>query len=83
MCELVRAHILAVLALPDRSDGTVLLKDLVASTQNELGAHAAFPHGRLRNYCTYVKVDLEARGIIERIPGSSPQRIRLVNTPSA
>jgi len=80
--ELVRAHILAVLATPDRSDGTVLLKDLVASTQDHLGEHSAFPKGRLRNYCTYTKVDLEARGLVERVPGSSPQRIRLVNAPS-
>ncbi|WP_380164682.1 DUF6958 family protein [Jannaschia sp. R86511] len=75
--DLVRAHILHVLGAPTRADGTVLLKDLVASTQDQLGAHPAFPNGRLRNYCTYTKVDLEARGLVERIPGSSPQRIRL------
>lgn len=81
--ELVRAHILEVLASPSRADGTVLLKDVVASTQDHLGDHPAFPNGRLRNYCTYTKVDLEARGLVERVPGSSPQRIRLVNAPSA
>lgn len=75
--ELVRNHILEVLATPTRADATVLLKDVVASTQTELGKHPAFPNGRLRNYCTYTKVDLEARGLIERIPGSTPQRIRL------
>lgn len=78
--ELVRAHVLAFLTGTTRPDGTVLLKDLVASTQDHLGDHPAFPNGRLRNYCTYTKVDLEARGLVERIPGSSPQRIRLRRT---
>lgn len=73
--ELVRAHLLAELA---GADGPVLLKDLVASTQAALGEHPAFPNGRLRNYCTYTKVDLEARGLVERIPGSSPQKVRLI-----
>lgn len=75
--ELVRAHILDVLSRPTRPDGTVLLKDLVTSTQRQLGDHPAFPKGRLRNYCTYTKVDLEARGLVQRVPGSSPQRVRL------
>jgi hypothetical protein len=33
--------------------------------------------GSISWYATMVKLDLEARGEIERIPGSSPQRIRL------
>jgi hypothetical protein len=28
-------------------------------------------------YYTTVKLDLEARGVIERVPGSRPQRLRL------
>lgn len=79
--ELLREHILTVLAEQHADDATVLLKDLVASTQDKFANHPAFPNGRLRNYCTYTKVDLEARGLIERIPKSSPQRIRLVNQP--
>ncbi len=78
--ELVRAHILEVLSRPTRPDGTVLLKDLVTSTQDHLGTHGAFPKGRLRNYCTYTKVDLEARGLVERVHGSSPQRLRLATS---
>jgi hypothetical protein len=54
-----------------------LLKDLVAVTQVRFGDHPAFPGGRLRNYCTYVEVDLEARGLVERLPKSRPRRIRL------
>lgn len=30
-------------------------------------------------YCTAVKLDLEARGLIERVGSSSPQRLRLTN----
>jgi len=76
-----RGHILDVLKDPVHDDGSVLLKDLVASTQAAFGEHPAFPNGRLRNYCTYTKVDLEARGLIERVPGSSPQRVRILLTP--
>ena len=56
--------------------GTVLLKDVVAFVQAELGDHAAFPNGRMTNYTRYTKTDLEARGEVERIARSSPQRIR-------
>jgi len=31
----------------------------------------------VRNYCTFTKVDLEARCEIERIPAATPQRITL------
>ena len=34
--------------------------------------------GSIGWYYTTVKLDLEAKGVIERIPGSRPQRIRLV-----
>ncbi len=68
---LVRAHILEMV-----DDDGVLLKDVVAAAQARFGTHPAFPGGRLRNYCTYTKVDLEARCEIERVRGSSPQRIR-------
>lgn len=30
-------------------------------------------------YTTTVKLDLEARGLIERIPGRGPQRLRIVD----
>ena len=73
--ELLRSHILDTLT--DAGPDGMLLKDLVALTQARLGHHPAFPKGRLRNYTTYTKVDLEARNLIDRIPNSSPQRIRL------
>ena len=74
--ELMRAHVLDTVDELAGPDGSVLLRDVVAAAQERYGAHPLFPGGRLRNYCTYTKVDLEARCEIERVPGSSPQRIR-------
>jgi hypothetical protein len=77
--ELMRGHILAM--AEDAGPQGVLLKELVATAQAKYGMHPAFPKGRLRNYCTFTKVDLEARGLIQRIPTSGPQRIRLARLP--
>jgi hypothetical protein len=73
--ELLRRHILDLVEAAGPG-GTVLLKDLVAVGQERYAGHPLFPKGRLRNYVTYTKVDLEARCEIERVPGSSPQRVR-------
>ena len=35
--------------------------------------------GSINWYVTSVKLDLEARGVLERIDGRSPQRLRLVD----
>ena len=43
--------------------------------QERYSTHPLFPKGRVRNYCTFTKVDLEARCEIERVPRRSPQRI--------
>ncbi len=74
--ECMRAHILAMVDDAGAADGTVLVKDVVAAAQHIYATHELFPKGRVRNYCTYTKVDLEARCEIERIVGSRPQRIR-------
>lgn len=74
--ELMRAHVLDMVDEHAAEDGTVALRDVVAAAQERYGAHPLFPGGRTRNYCTFTKVDLEARCEIERVPGSSPQRIR-------
>ena len=52
------------------------LADLTADVHEEL--EGSFD-GSITWYVTTVKLDLEARGLIERIPRSSPQRLRLVN----
>ena len=78
----MRGHILAMLQDECDDRGTVPLKDLVSAAQDRYGTHPAFPGGRLRNYCTYTKVDLEARCLIERVPGPGPQRLRLATEPA-
>ena len=74
--ELMRSHILEMIDDEADEDGSIPLKFVVAEAQERYSAHGLFPKGRVRNYCTFTKVDLEARCEIERIPGSSPQRIR-------
>lgn len=74
--ELMREHVLDAVDELAGPDGSALLRDVVTAAQERYGAHPLFPGGRLRNYCTYTKVDLEARCEVERVPGSSPQRIR-------
>lgn len=71
--ELMRAHILDM--LDDAGPDGVPLRVIVDAAQDRLGAHPAFPTGRVRNYCTFTKVDLEARCEIERLPGPGPQRL--------
>ena len=56
-------------------DGTIRLQHVVDTIQHRLGSSELFPNGRLTNYVRYTKTDMEARCEIERIPGSSPQRI--------
>jgi hypothetical protein len=63
-------------------DGSVRLQLIVDEAQKTLGAHPAFPGGRLTNYVRFTKVDLEARGQIERIVKSSPQRVRRITETS-
>ena len=48
----------------------MLLQDLVAEAQARCAGHERFPGGRLRNFVTYTKVDLEARCEVERLAGS-------------
>ena len=73
--ELMRAHILRLIDEEADPDGTIALKLVVDEAPRLYHAHPLFPKGRVRNYCTFTKVDLEARCEIERVIGSSPQRI--------
>jgi hypothetical protein len=74
--ELMRTHILDMVDAVGDPDGGIALREVVEAAQQEYAAHPLFPRGRTRNYCTFTKVDLEAREEIERVPRSSPQRIR-------
>ena len=76
--EALREHVLDTIAVEAGPDGTVPLQLLVETAQARFGDHKLFPKGRLRNYVTYTKVDLEARCQVERVRGLSPQRVRLV-----
>lgn len=75
--ELMRQHILEMIVAEADPDGTIALKRVVDEAQARYATHALFPKGRVKNYCTFTKVDLEARCEIERVPGCSPQRIML------
>ena len=73
--ELMRTHILSTIDELADENGTVALKLVVDLAQERYAAHELFPKARVRNYCTFTKVDLEARCEVERVPGRSPQRI--------
>lgn len=57
--------------------GILTFKDLLTEVKQEL--EASF-EGSVSWVVTTVKLDLEARGEIERIPGSSPQILQLTKT---
>lgn len=56
------------------TQGEVRFKDLSAAVEANL--QTPF-EGSISWYVTTVKLDLEARDLLERVPGSRPQRIRL------
>lgn len=72
---LLRRHILDTIDDLGGADGTVALQTVVALAQERYATHELFSKGRVSNYCRFTKVDLEARCEVERVPGSSPQRI--------
>ncbi len=73
--DLIRAAILK--AAPDDETG-VEFKRLPALVKKHLSEADLQRLGSLSWYTTTVKLDLEVRGEIERIPGSKPQRIRRI-----
>jgi hypothetical protein len=70
--ELMKAAILAV--VPRDADG-VTFASLPKLVEKKL-AGDVFAGASIPWYATTVKLDLEARGLIERIPGKAPQRLR-------
>ena len=73
---LLRSAIFEAMERVADSNGEVLLMDIQWHVQESLGTHARFPKGRMTNYTRYTKVDMEARGEVERVPKRSPQRVR-------
>ena len=68
--ELVRLAILDTL----QQHGEMTFEELAVAVEARLAGKF---DGSIRWYYTMVKLDLEARHLIERLPGSRPQRIRL------
>lgn len=69
--DVVRASILDGL----RDNESLTFRGLQAVVEKALDGSF---DGSIGWYYTTVKLDLEARGEIERVPGSSPQELRLV-----
>jgi len=67
--DAIRAAILESI----RDHGEITFKDLTQEVRRKL--EGTF-EGSISWYVTTVKLDLEARGLIERVPGSRPQRLR-------
>lgn len=68
--DLIKGSIVASL----RANEGMTFRDLTQDVQVKLADRF---DGSIPWYVTTVKLDLEARGVIERIPKSSPQRLRL------
>jgi hypothetical protein len=68
--EAVREAILQ--AVSENADG-ILFKDLAGRVSQLLTSQALDNLGSVGWYTTTVKLDLEARGLIQRVPGSKPQ----------
>lgn len=62
-------------AVQDR--GEISFKELIEDVRRRLTGKF---DGSINWYVTTVKLDLEARAVIERIPRSSPQRLRMAAT---
>ena len=57
------------------TNGVMTFASLNQNVHDKLEGHF---DGSISWYVTTVKLDLEARRVIERIPGTSPQQIRVV-----
>lgn len=69
--DTVRTAILEAL----RDGGPLTFEELTDAVEARLAGHF---DGSVSWYVTTVKLDLEARGEVERTPGAGPQQIRLV-----
>lgn len=65
----------AILAILPRKAEGFAFKELPRAVSAKL-PRKVYGEASVSWYCTTVKLDLEARGLIERVPRSSPQRLR-------
>ena len=70
--DLLRTAVLDLL-----QGGEVRFSDLSGLVKRGLGASDLNNLGSITWHVTTVKLELEVRGEIERVPGSGPQRLRL------
>ncbi len=73
--DLVMQAILQAVSM--EGDG-IFFRDLAGQVGKLIPAPDLETLGSVSWYTTTIKLDLEARGLIERIPGSHPQRIKLI-----
>ncbi len=66
----------AILKAVPRAQRGIAFKDLPKAVARHLTRQEKSKFGSISWYATTVKLDLEARGLVERIPGISPQRLR-------
>ena len=71
--ETVRRAILKILTERETCSFQMLMEDVGREVGDDF-------EGSVSWYTVSVKLDLEARGIIERLPGKSPQQLRLTVT---
>lgn len=73
--ELVHA---AIVAVTPRTDEGIEFRELSSLVETQLDAADMVELGSVSWYTTTVKLDMEVKGELERIPGSKPQRLRLI-----
>ncbi len=66
----------AILQAVSENERGILFKDLPGRVEALLSPDDLKNLGSVGWYTTTVKLDLEARGLIERVPGTKPQRLR-------
>ena len=66
----------AILAVVPKSKTGMPFKNMPKLVAKKIPQEMLPTKGSASWYTTVVKLDLEARGLIERIPGETPQRVR-------
>lgn len=69
--EIICETVLSVL----RTEKQMTFRNLTRAVEKEVNGNF---EGSVMWYVTTVKLDLEARGLVKRVPGSRPQLIKLV-----
>lgn len=66
----------AILQAVSETETGILFRDLPERVSELMSTDQLANLGSVGWYTTTVKLDLEARGLIERVPGSNPRRLR-------